>query len=91
MSFEIKCYEMHFCGSSLHFSREAYCRNHNSYNIICIEKRVRRGHRVCKDNKRRHEPKKVEKHCIRIEGTALRQVRPSQSGPRAKLISHPLL
>jgi len=32
--------------------------------IIRTEKRVGRGHRVCKNNKS-HKPKNVEKHCIR--------------------------
>jgi len=38
--------------------------HHNGYNIICSEKRVVRGHRVCKNTKGGHEPKNVEKHCI---------------------------
>jgi len=44
---------------------------HNGYNIMCIEKLVGRGHWVCKNTKGGHEPKKIEKHCIRREGTAL--------------------
>jgi len=34
------------CGSLFHFSRTAFCCNHNGYNVICtgIKDRVRRGY-----------------------------------------------
>ena len=54
LPFEIKCYEMHFCGKML-WQFVAFFQNnvlyHNGYNIICIEKRVVRGHKVCKNTK----------------------------------------
>ena len=33
---------MYFCGSSLHFARNAFCGDHNGYNIIFIETRAGR-------------------------------------------------
>jgi len=71
---ELKCYEMRFCGNNAvrvrFFCENAFCGNHNSCNIICIEKRAGRCCRLCENTKGMTSRKRLRNTVL--EGMALR-------------------